>query len=86
MRVREADYLIRHDHDPAVAQAPQRLWVVIALLVLEADDFDDVVYLSVFHDLLTQKVKTPSARLQRLLSVLCHVRSSSLTMQFFESL
>lgn len=48
-------HLIRHDHDLAVAQAPQRLGVVVALLVLEADDLDDVVDLCVLHDLLTGK-------------------------------
>lgn len=47
----QAAHLISHDHDLAVAQRPQRLGVVVALLVLQADNFDDVVDLSVFHDL-----------------------------------
>lgn len=49
--VHAAGHLIRHDHDLAVAQAPQRFWVVVALFVLKANDFDDVVDLGVFHDL-----------------------------------
>lgn len=56
MSVHDAGHLICHDHDLAVAQAPQWLWVVIAFLVLEANNFDDVVNLSIFHDLLTKKV------------------------------
>lgn len=46
-----AAHLIRHDHDLAVAEAAQRLRVVVALLVLQADYFDDVVDLCVLHDL-----------------------------------
>lgn len=55
--MREAAHLIRHDHDPAVAQGPQRLWVVVTLLVLEPDDLNDVVNLGVFHDLSTTRMK-----------------------------
>lgn len=46
-------HLIRHDHDLAISQAPQGLRVIVALFVLEANDFDDVVDLSIFHDLMT---------------------------------
>lgn len=47
----QTGHLISHDHDLAVTEGPQRLWVVVALFVLKADNFDDVVDLSVFHDL-----------------------------------
>lgn len=46
-----AAHLICHDHDLAVAEAPQRLGVVVAFLVLQANYFDDVVDLCVLHDL-----------------------------------
>lgn len=49
--VSKAGHLIGHDHDPAVTKAPQRLRVIVALLVLQADNFNDVVYLCVLHDL-----------------------------------
>ena len=54
--VHEEGHLICHDHDPAIAQTPQWLWVIIALFVLEAYNFDVVVNLSILHDLLTKKV------------------------------
>lgn len=50
----EASHLIRHDHDLAIAQGPQWLWVIVALFVLKANNFDDIVNLSIFHDLLTK--------------------------------
>lgn len=52
----EAANLICHNHDLAVAQTPQRFWVIIALFVLEADDFDNVVNLCVLHNLLGTRI------------------------------
>lgn len=50
-RLHATAHLIRHDHDLAVTQTPQGFGVVVALFVLEPNDFDDVVNLCVFHNL-----------------------------------
>ena len=43
--------LISHDHYPSIAQPHHRLRTRVFLLVLQADDLDNVVYLSILHDL-----------------------------------
>ena len=48
-------YLICHDHDLAVAQSLEGFWVTVVLLVLKPEDFNDVVDLSVLHNLMKIK-------------------------------
>lgn len=43
--------LICHDHEPAVAQAFEWFRVTVVFLVLQTQDFYDVVDLSILHDL-----------------------------------
>ena len=43
--------LICHDHQLAVSQRPQGLGSLVLLLVLQSKNLDDVVDLSIFHDL-----------------------------------
>lgn len=42
-------YLICHDHDLAITQSLEGVWVTVVLLVLKTKDLNDVVYLSVLH-------------------------------------
>ena len=44
-------HLICHDHELSVAQALQGRWVTVVLLVLQTQDLDDAVDLSVLHNL-----------------------------------
>lgn len=48
--------LIRHDHDLAIAQGLEGIRVTVVLFVLQTEDLDDVVDLSVLHNL---QEKTP---------------------------
>lgn len=43
--------LIGHDHEFAVTQGLEGFWVAVVLLVLQPQDLDDVVDLSIIHDL-----------------------------------
>lgn len=49
--VRAVLILICHDHQFAVSQVLQGVWVVVLLLELQTHDFDDVVDFSIVHDL-----------------------------------
>ena len=44
--------LICHDHQPAIAQCLQVIYRIVLLLVLQAQDLDDVVNFSVLQNLL----------------------------------
>ena len=50
--------LICHDHQPAIAQCGQLLHTVILLLEVQAHDLDNVVDLSIVHDLNTSNLQT----------------------------
>ena len=47
-------HLIGHDHDLAVTQSLEGFWVAVVLLVLKAEDLNDVVDFSVLHDLMRE--------------------------------
>lgn len=47
-------HLICHDHQLAVTQCLEGIWVAVVLLVLKAEDLDDVVDFSVLHDLMRE--------------------------------
>lgn len=49
-----APHLVCHDHDLPIAKSFQRLLVLVGLFVLQPYNLDDVVDLSILHDL--QKV------------------------------
>lgn len=45
-------HLICHDHELAVTQTLEGFWIAVVLLVLKAEDLDDVVDFSVLHNLM----------------------------------
>lgn len=45
-------HLICHDHELAVTQSLEGFWAAVVLLVLKAEDLNDVVDFSVLHDLM----------------------------------
>lgn len=50
--VRTILILICHDHNLAISQRFQRLWALVFLFVAQAHDLDNVVDLSIVHDLI----------------------------------
>ena len=50
-RRRPCSHLICHDHELSIAQTLQGIWVTVVLPVLQTQDLDDVVDLSVLHNL-----------------------------------
>lgn len=50
-------HLICHDHDLAVTQTLEGFWVAVVLLVLKAEDLNDVVDFSILHDLMRKTKK-----------------------------
>lgn len=51
-KIKLLTHLICHDHDLSVTQTLEGFWVAVVLLVLKAEDLNDVVDFSILHNLM----------------------------------